>query len=148
VDSNVLTALGGLSIAIVTYILAPIINDRVKARNAKVAKVQTDQVTLANRVDERIDKLMEDYDRLRSEAEERLRERDKRIDKLEREIEELRMEVSAYRLGLAAPKGYVVVPLPLWEQVRERLGNEIHGHYTGEAAAGPSSTSLDPPSEP
>lgn len=146
-DSSVLTGLLGVLGVIITAVFAPMITDRLKARAKRVEKVTTDQVRLANRVDERIDKLMQDYDRLRQEAESRLLERDKRIDKLEREIDQLRMEVSAYRLGLEAPKGYVVVPLPLWEQIRERLGAEIHGHYAGEPAGAPSSTSLELPPE-
>lgn len=136
-------ALISLLSVVVTAVVAPVVVERVKARHGREerrAEVQErkDEATaksadaLAKRVDDRIDALLEEHTRERIALREDLTRKDVRIGELERQVDELRREVIGYRLGMAAPKGFVVVPLPLWERIRRDHGDQIGGHFAGE----------------
>ena len=134
------TLTGVILTALLTAIIAPMLDRRWRGKREEQEDARADRQTTATLVDTTLGRLLEEQNRMREQMSHEIEERDRRIDQLEDRIEkqgeviaELRAELQAYRLGIAAPNGFISLPISVWRRIPEGVIAELPGRpFPGE----------------
>lgn len=88
----------------------------------KIAEVNVRQgeASLADQIGESASSWIKRQDERSMRLERELGDSRREVQQLREELGKLSQELNAFRLGIAAPLGYVIVPRLIWEQTRRR----------------------------
>lgn len=100
-------------------------------RKIRAVTVQQEEASLADQIgtsasgwikqqDQRVTALQRDLEAARAETASVRLDSAREVQQLREEVGRLSQELNAFRLGIAAPLGYVIVPRVVWEQARRR----------------------------
>jgi hypothetical protein len=119
---------GGLAVVFKWMIDRKIAAVTVKQKEASLAEqIGSSASGWIEQQDRRVAELQRDLEAARKETAAVRLDSAREVQQLREEVGRLSQELNAFRLGIAAPLGYVIVPRVIWEQARarDRLRGEL-----------------------